>query len=168
MKRIALTIITAVTILSLLFSMTSCFGAGVGSPKNMKAKLEDFSIGASLEVFERKASIMPVGYDFEKLGQKGYKMDIIVTYDVCYEKDWDLKFGYVGSPRYEVYLETSYGNCESQENLPTYEVPKTQKISTTIRMIDLVNTHLILRFSTNNIQNIIHFSNITIEYNCYK
>ena len=112
--------------------------------------------------------ITPEGFEWDKLEEKGYKMKITVTYDVYYKKDWDLGFGYAGSPKYEVSVVNSDGLGKIDDNMPAELTSQTKTISLSSRITDLKDTRLILTFSTDNIQNIIYFKNINVDYQCYK
>ena len=112
--------------------------------------------------------ITPEGFEWDKLEEKGYKMKITVTYDVYYKKDWDLGFGYAGSPKYEVSVVNSDGMGKIDDNMPTETTSQTRTLSFSSKIVDLKNTRLVLTFSTDNIQNIIYFKNIKIDYQCYK
>ena len=115
-------------------------------------------------------AITPNGFDLERLAVEGYKMKIHVSYDVYYRKDYDvlLDIGYAGSPKYEIYLMNNNGYGQIEENLSTTTTSRTRTITYTSTVADLLNQKIQLKFSTDNIQNIIYFKNIVIEYICYK
>lgn len=114
--------------------------------------------------------VTPSGFDLEKLASKGYHMKITVSYDVHYRKDYDVLWdiGYAGSPKYEAYLLNSDGLGDINENMSTATNSITRSLVYSSSVADLKNQRLTLTFSTNNIQNIIYFSNIVIQYQCYK
>ena len=107
-------------------------------------------------------------FDIKALEEKGYKINISISYDVYYEKDYDVLFdvGYVGAPRYEIYLENASGKGSYEEDIKTTKSSVTKNISYTYPASSL--THITLTFSTNNKQNIIHFENIKVTYTCIK
>lgn len=95
-------------------------------------------------------------------------MKITASYDVYYKKDWDLGFGYAGSPKYEVSVVNPDGMGKIDDNMPTETTSQTRTFSFSSKIVDLKNTRLVLTFSTDNIQNIIYFKNIKVDYQCYK
>ena len=114
--------------------------------------------------------VTPNGFDMQKLETLGYKMKITVTYDVRYEKDynalWDI--GYMGSPKYEIALKNNNEEGHFLNDLTTNKIADTRTITYSSSISDLKNDQIRLVFSTDNIQNIIHFENIKITYECYK
>lgn len=114
--------------------------------------------------------ITPSGFNFEELNKKGYRMKIVITYEVYYKKDYDVLWdiGYAGAPKYETYVlnDQDYGVVE--EDLSTTKTSIKRSIEYTTEIINLQNTKLRLIFSTDNIQNIIYISNINVSYKCYK
>lgn len=114
--------------------------------------------------------ITPSGFDFDRLNRENYKMTITVTYDVYFVKDyfilWDI--GYAGPPKYELFILNSDGIGTIKENLTTTTTSQRRSATYTKSAIDLKNTKITLTFSTDNIQNIIHFDNIVVTYYCYK
>ena len=186
--------IIALTIL-LIISLFACFGCGeistnsvsggsnniggIGDPlkppTTVTLKLNDTRRCADCSIKflsdkDMSASyyITPSGFDLDKLDESGYYMRITVTYDVYYKKDWDLGLGYIGSPRYELSLVNSDGMGKIQNDLPTSTTSQTKTVTYTTSCANLKNTRLILTFSTDNIQNIIYFKNIRINYQCIK
>ena len=168
MKKILL------TILILLFAL---FGAScsIATPvDNITMKLSDTQNFENSSIkfstnYNSSANyyITPNGFDWEKLQEKGYYMQITITYDVCYEKDWMLGLGYAGSPKYEISVTNSDGIGKMDKNLTTKTSVQTRTFSLLSSASDLKDTKLVLTFSTDNIQNIIYFSNIKIDYQCY-
>ena len=120
--------------------------------------------------FAATYSITPSGFDFDKLNKLGYKFQITVTYDVYYKKDYDVPFdiGYAGAPKYEAYVINSSGNGFGDSDLSTSKSAKTRTIEFTARISDIQNEKWTLSFSTDNIQNLIYFENIVVEYKCVK
>ena len=120
--------------------------------------------------FAAAYSITPSGFDFDKLNKLGYKFQIKVTYDVYYEKDYDvpLDIGYAGSPKYEAYILNSKGMGYGDSDLSTTKSSKTRTIEVVAKITDIQDEKWTLSFSTDNIQNLIYFENITVEYKCVK
>lgn len=153
-----------------MFSIASCSGA---NPLTLKLKdtkrCENCSIKFSSSTsMSASYYITPENFEWDKLEEKGYKMKITVTYDVYYDKDWNLGFGYAGSPKYEISVINSDGMGKIDSDMSTKLTSQTRTISFSSKIVDLKGTKLILTFSTDNIQNIIHFKNIRIDYQCYK
>ncbi|MBR2024488.1 MAG: InlB B-repeat-containing protein, partial [Clostridia bacterium] len=115
-------------------------------------------------------SLTPTGFDYDKLNKAGYSMKIKVTYDVYYEKDYDVwqDIGYAGAPKYEAYILNSKSNGYGNSNMTTTTEKQTKTFECTLKMGDIQNETWSLKFSTDNIQNIVHFENIQIEYKCVK
>ena len=157
----------------MLFSISSCSGTNPLDLVTLKLedtqRCKDCSIKFSTST-DMSASyyITPEGFEWDKLEEKGYKMKITVTYDVYYKKDWDLGLGYAGSPKYEVSVVNSDGMGKIDDNMSTQTTSQTRTLSFSSKIVDLKNTRLVLTFSTDNIQNIIYFKNIKIDYHCYK
>ena len=166
-------IVSVVLLLVMVFSISSCSGANPLDSVTLKLKdtqrCRDCSIKFSTST-DMGASyyITPEGFEWDKLEEKGYKMKITVTYDVYYKKDWDLGFGYAGSPKYEVSVVNSDGMGKIDDNMSTKTTSQTRTLSFSSNIVDLKNTRLVLTFSTDNIQNIIYFKNIKVDYQCYK
>lgn len=112
--------------------------------------------------------ITPNGFDLDALQKSGYYMEINVTYNVYYKKDWSLGIGYFGSPKYEISILNSDLLGKSKTDLTTTTKSTTRYLLMTSAIADLLNTRLTLTFSTDNIQNIIYFSNIKVSYRCFK
>lgn len=163
-----------ILVLTVLFLLVSC-GAGQNSIDSLTLKLEDtqrckdcsikFSSSTNMSA---SYYITPEGFEWDKLEERGYKMRITVSYDVYYTKDWGLGFGYAGSPKYEVSVVNSDGMGKIDDNMPTETTSQTRTLSFTSKIVDLKNTRLVLTFSTDNVQNIIYFKNIKVDYQCYK
>ncbi|MBQ8290683.1 MAG: InlB B-repeat-containing protein [Clostridia bacterium] len=112
--------------------------------------------------------ITPTGFDFDRMNELNLGMKIIVTYEVYYRKDyealWDI--GYMGAPKYEVSLVKSDGLGQFKSDLTTTTSSVKRTISAVISAADLKDQRITLTFSTDNIQNVIYFKNITVEYSC--
>ena len=115
--------------------------------------------------------ISPSKLNLEALKEKGYRrLYITVYYDVYYEKDYEKPFdiGYMGSPKYEAYLQISEGYAKSLENLETTKQAASRSFSFYQAIEYFMGQRIYLVFSTDNIQNIVHFTNIRVEYECTK
>ena len=168
-------VISIVLLLAVALSFVSCSASGDGLLGAVTLKLKDTQKCKDCSIKfstsnDMSASyyITPSGFDMDELDKKGYNMRITVTYDVYYKKDWDLLIGYLGSPKYEVSVVNSDGMGKIDKDLSTSTSSQTRTFSVSASVADLKNTRLILTFSTDNIQNIIYFKNITVDYQCYK
>ena len=136
-----------------------------------KATCKDASLKLDTS-FENTAiyKITPNGFDMNRLKELGYKMKITVTYDVYYRKDYDVLFdiGYFGAPKYEATLLDSKLLGDSQLNVKATESTKTKTLSYSGTIADIEKETFTLTFHTDNIQNVVHFNDISITYECYK
>lgn len=114
--------------------------------------------------------ITPSGFDYERLSREGYSFKVKITYDVYYKKDYEalLDIGYAGAPKYEAYLVNGKGDYYGKSDLSTTTSSKTRTIEYDIKLSEMKNTTWSLEFSTDNIQNIIYFENIVVEFTCIK
>ena len=167
-KFLSLTLITIITLFS-----TLCFSAcesidDAFTP--LKLTDEKKYVNATIDASATTYVITPAEFDLEALNKQGYKMTIRVTYDVYYKKSWDVLWdiGYLGAPKYEVYIldDSLIGKCQEDITAPSKNTTKT--ISYTTDIVNLIGSKIFLIFSSNNIQNIIYFKNITVSYDCYK
>ena len=144
--------------------------------KWLKVKDERICSNTSIKYIDNSLSsevryqITPSGFDLQELANKGYRIKIEVEYDYYYKKDYDVLFdvGYMGSPKYDVSITNSDNVGQFKENLSTEKSVKTRKITYTANAIDYMNTIIYLKFSTDNIQNIIYFKNIKVTYTAYQ
>ena len=137
-----------------------------GTLKCQNTKLKNWDNYSSIQMY----SITPNGFDLDELQKNGYYMKITATYNVYYRKDYDVLFdiGYFGAPKYETSISNSdlWGTYETDIKAPSSETKRT--ISLTASLADIKNNRIILTFSTDNIQNVIYFSDIIITYECYR
>ena len=120
--------------------------------------------------FSASYSVTPAGFDLDKLDKKGYHFKITVTYDVYYEKDYDVPYdiGYLGAPKYEAYILNSKGAGYGEDDQTTTTTSQTRTLEFVAKISDLKDEKWMLTFATNNIQNLIYFKNITVKYECIK
>ncbi len=113
--------------------------------------------------------ITPVNFEYDRLEEKGYRMEISVSYDVYYVKDYNAigNIGYAGAPKYEVAIYNSDDLGVFENDITTPKNKERRSIEYRSEIANLRNTRIILKFSTDNIQNTIHFQNIVVDYNCY-
>lgn len=139
--------------------------SGVAYYKVGKIEFLDNELNSSI-----RYTVTPNGFDLRTLASKGYYVDIEVQYDVRYEKDYDvwLDIGYAGSPKYEVSLMDDDGYGQHQNDLGTNQKTDTRTITLRCSASSLLNKNIYLKFSTENVQNIIHFENIVVTYQWIK
>ncbi len=130
-------------------------------------KLADTSIKLDTN-FENSSlySISGDGFNLDRLSELGYRLYLTVSYDVYYEKDynvwWDI--GYMGAPKYEVGVlnDDLMGSLEKDITASTNVIRKKEQWKFSIS--ELENNNWVLVFYTDNIQNIIYFENIELDY----
>ncbi len=161
-------LITLLLLLSLSCSLLSC-------SDKITLKLEDSVRCADCSIkflsdqnMGTSYYITPEGFEWDKLEENGYKMRVTVSYEVYYEQDRTLDFGYAGSPKYEISVVNANGMGKLEQNLSTTTTPQARTLSFTSGIVDIKDTKLVLTFSTDTIQNIIYFKNITVRYECYQ
>ena len=135
------------------------------------AKANDICIsGKSGYPYSSSLDISPSKFELEALAKQNLKLKITVSYDVYYQKRYDVLWdiGYAGAPCYEVYLlgEDSKGTWD--EDVKTPSSSQTRTISMCPNASYFQNNIIKLTFSTNNVQNAIYISNIVITYECGK
>ena len=133
--------------------------------KGCKIKFFDSDYDPSVSYY-----ITPNGFEMEKLEERGYYMEIKVTYNVYYKKDYDVPWdiGYSGSPDYDISIRNSDYMGKSESDLSTSTSKVSRDFTLRASIADIKNQRWILSFSTNNSQNIIYFSDIVVTYRCYK
>lgn len=115
-------------------------------------------------------SITPSGFDYNRLSELGASgIEISVEYNVYYEKDYNIPFdiGYAGSPKYEIYIFNSRLSGFAKENLKTNKKSTHNRYSYKISFSNLIAETFTLTFSTDNIQNVIYFTEIFVSYTIY-
>lgn len=115
--------------------------------------------------------LTPSGFNLTRLQEKEYRsIEIQVEYNVYYEKDYNVigNIGYMGAPKFEVYLLNSNKVGQFQEDIKAQTSPVHRSITYNILISDIPSDSITLEFSTNNIQNIIYFENIVVTYTCKK
>ena len=143
--------------------------------KWLRVKSEATCKDTSIKLGDNRAygsvyAISPSYLDLNALASEGYIIETTVTYDVYYRKDYDVLWdiGYAGSPKYEVYIRNSDKLGVANEDMPTSTAARTRTITYKNYAANYLNTQIYLEFSTNNIQNIIYFKNISVTYTCYR
>lgn len=135
--------------------------------------LEDAAVQFSVDnEFSYKAEYMitPRELDLKALSALGYNVKIEVTYEVCYEKDYDVAFdlGYMGAPDYDVAIVDLYDDGEEWTNLKAELEPKTNSISTVVSASKLAEANMRLKLMTYNLQNVVRFKSIKVNYTCQR
>lgn len=165
--------------LSCMFVFVGCFKSEdlSSGPKVPALKLSDTKNCTNCSIkwgtgHDASASyyITPENFDYDKLEEKNYKMKIVVSFSVNYKKDYDVPFdiGYAGSPKYEVSIMNNDLVGVMDRDQTTKTVAQSRSITYVVSIANLRNTRILLIFSTNNIQNVIYFKNITVRYTCVK
>lgn len=115
-------------------------------------------------------SLSPSGFDFQELEKRGYNISIEVQYNVRYKKDYaiPLDIGYFGSPKYKVGIINDDNAGVWKSDLGTTQSATTRSVSRKMSVASFNKNRIRLYFSTENVQNIIYFEDITIKYTCYK
>ena len=115
-------------------------------------------------------SITPEGFNMDRLNELGYRMEIKITYDVYYRKDYDVPFdvGYAGAPKFETYIKNNSTTVKEYKNQKATTNTNTKEITYDVKISELKNRNIKLIFSTDNVQNVIYFENIKVVFNCYK
>ena len=108
--------------------------------------------------------------DLDELSKQGYRIKMTVNYTVYYKKTYDaiLDIGYAGPPKYEVYWLNSELKGQYFEDIQPSKSKKQKSFDFTNQANVFNNTNWSLTFSTNNIQNTIYFSDVSITYECFK
>ena len=119
---------------------------------------------------EKSISVTPTGFDLNELSKRGYKIKITITYNVEYDKDYDVLFniGYMGAPKHEASLRLSGIASDSYEDRKTSSGGKTETLEIKCKPTDLLTKAVIFKVGSNNIQNKIYVSNINVTYECYQ
>ena len=129
-------------------------------------------VGGAIKFLDDKLSpaliynITPTGFELDRLEEKNYYLSLLITYDVYYKKDYDALWdiGYAGAPKYEVTIANSDLMGKMEEDLTTSKSTKTRTTDLNLRISDIRYTKWTLTFSTDNVQNIIYFNNIVVDY----
>ena len=181
MKKILISFFVTLISLISIFYLTACSNTTNSTYDNISDAVAD--IVAPLKLYDTRnctsttvdASITtylitPSGFDLEELNERGYIMTIKVSYDVYYTKDWDVLWdiGYLGAPKYEVCILDDDLVGKIDENVTAPSKSTTRTLSYTVDVVNLIGSKVYLTFSSDNIQNKIHFKNINITYTCYK
>ena len=111
-----------------------------------------------------------IGFDYDYLEKNGMGLQFKITYNVKYTKDYDVLFdiGYAGSPKYELSLVDSSLQGYFKQNLSTTTSKKEKCYSCNTPLDFSENKQISLVFSTDNIQNIISFSDIVVVIEAIK
>ena len=180
MKKIALLLLVAI-----LFSVTAC--KKTPEPENSDSSKSDTPISKLTDSMDCKDSfvkfstddsisykteynVTPTNIDIKALADQGYYVKIDATFDVYYEKDFNVPFdiSYLGAPDHDVHLVDSHEQGTKKENLSTSTDAISETISLTISAKTLLSETVYLKVLTYNTQNIVYFKNIKVTYTCQK
>ena len=134
-------------------------------------RLEDSSVQFSVDdSYNYKAEyvVNPQGLDLQALADQGYYVKIDVTYEAYYVKDYDVPFdfGYLGAPDHDAVILDTYDKGAKQENLPTTTEPQAGSVSIVVSASELLEMTYRLKLITYNVQNVVYFQNIVVNYSC--
>ncbi len=106
-------------------------------------------------------------FNLMQLAMEGYTMNITVSFDIRYKKDYDVigDVGYMGAPKYDVTLYDQYGNRDSVKGRLATLNASMQIFHIYIKPTDLLKNEIQCKISTENIQNIIYIENLSVY--CY-
>ena len=110
-------------------------------------------------------SVNAPAFDFDALAAEGYSIDVTLQYDIHYYRDC-VAF-YVGGPKYEEYW-IANGTYYGKEDIPAPSQKQSKTVKRTISCADMKKNTYMFQFSTNNVQNVICFENISITFECKK
>ena len=118
--------------------------------------------------YQATYNVVPKTFDLKALAERGYFVKIEATYDVCYEKDFDVPFdiGYLGAPDHDAYIVDPFDKGAANEDLPTSTTPTTETISFVVSAAFLLDQNYYLKLTTYNLQNVVHFTNIKVNLTC--
>lgn len=168
MKKICILLLMVFT-----FLLISC-GSGTGSNNifgnNLKTSDEIKIKDVKIEANYVSCYITPNGFEYDELANEGYSgMSIKVSYSVKFEKTytgWDMF--YAGKPKYDVTIEDESEMGLHLTGLET-KSSKTSKTHTySADLVDIKDNRITLTLGSINIQNAIYFTDIVVEYKCYK
>lgn len=140
--------------------------------KTKTINCKDIKIKALSSTYDNDKSfgLSLVGFDYDYLEKNGMGLQFKIMYNVKYKKDYDVPFdiGYAGSPKYEISLMNNSLQGYFEENLPTTksEVEKCYTYNTALNFSK--DEQISLIFSTDNVQNIIFFSDMVIVIEAIK
>lgn len=136
-----------------------------------KNTISDFRIKwDSDEKSSASYNITPYDFDENWLKNNGYGIRITVKYSYYYVKDYNIPFdiGYAGSPKYELSIYNTEGVGYFEEDLTTKSESQNETYSVVSDISFIVNKDMFLKFSTDNVQNLIYFKNITVTVEAVK
>lgn len=142
---------------------------------SLKTKIincQDIKIKALSSSYDNDKSfgLSLAGFDYDYLQKNSMGLQFKIVYNVKYKKDYDVLFdiGYAGSPKYELSLINDSLQGYFEEDLPTTK-SEVQRCYTYNTALDFSKDEQIsLVFSTDNVQNIIYFSDIEVVVEAIK
>ena len=105
---------------------------------------------------------IPEEMDINDVSRRGYRVQVTVSFEVGYTRDWVKDFGYLGAPKYDVSLLSAGGVGAVHENVVAPDTDTTTGISYTFSTAELEG--LTFSAKTQNIQNTVHLRNVIITY----
>ena len=140
--------------------------------KTKTINCKDIKIKALSSTYDNDLSfnLSLVGFDYDYLEKNGMGLQFKITYNVKYKKDYNVPFdiGYAGSPQYEVSLMNSSLQGYFEENLSTTTEEKEKCYTYNTALIFSKDKQITLTFSTDNVQNVISFTDIIVTVEAIK
>ena len=114
--------------------------------------------------------VTPDTLDIRGLAAAGYYIKIHVTYNVYYEKVYNVPFdiGYLGAPDHDVAIVDDYDEGTKLVDLPTDTEPQAESFTAVVSAASLLDTQLRLQLMTYNVQNVVYFTDISVTYTVQK
>lgn len=105
-----------------------------------------------------------VGFDYDYLEKNNMGLQFRITYNVKYQKDYNMLFdiGYAGAPEYDLSLINSSYNGYSKDDLTTTATAVKKSYSFNTPTYFSKDKSVRLKFSTDNVQNIVIISDIVV------
>lgn len=105
-----------------------------------------------------------VGFDYDYLEKNGMGLQFRITYKVKYQKDYNMLFdiGYAGAPEYDLSLMNSSYNGYYEDDLTTSTTAVKKSYSFNTPTYFSKDKQVRLKFSTDNVQNIVLISDIVV------
>lgn len=133
---------------------------------------QDINIKALSMLYDNDKSfyLSLAGFDYDYLEKYRMGLRFTIMYSVKYKKDYDVLWdiGYTGAPKYEISLVNNYLETYIEMNLPTTKKEVRNSYTYITPLIFSKDKQISLFFSTDNVQNIISFSDIVVVIDAIK
>lgn len=132
----------------------------------------DVKIKALANAYDNDESVVLslIGFDYDYLEKNGMGLQFNIVYDVRYTKDYHVPFdiGYAGAPQYKLSLINSSLQGYSEEKISAAGMWQGRTLSYNTPLMFSQGNQVELLFSTDNVQNILSFSNIVVTIEAIK